>query len=166
MSTMTAEQAIQIGRADYRTLQTVTVLTIEGREVFVTAKGAVLEPCHRCYEHGTIYAFAHVFEGVCFACTGRGYGKNLGTVERPPRRSSAATRLPARRSRQGCRRVCRVRRRPRGQVRRVGRGQPRGRRRAGHPLRRRSHARGRTAQQHEAPTTTTSPACPRRAHPD
>lgn len=80
MTTMT-EQTITIGRHDYNTVQTVTVLDIEGHTLFLTARGDVLEPCGRCYENGTITAFMHVLDGVCFACTGRGYSKNLGTVE-------------------------------------------------------------------------------------
>lgn len=83
MTTMTTTEQT-IGRGDYGTLQTVTVLIVEGGIVYRTAAGAILEPCGKCASEpnpGTLRHFGFTHAGVCYACTGRGYSKSHGSIE-------------------------------------------------------------------------------------
>lgn len=65
---------------------TVTVVSVAGETFLRNTKGEYLSTCGRCDEgrmgqRGTIVMYGNVFGGVCFECHGRGYRKNVGTIE-------------------------------------------------------------------------------------
>lgn len=71
-----------IGHSQYYTsgkFPTATLLTVNG-EPFLEINNKLYAPCTWC-EYGTKSWHGNVFGGVCFQCNGRGFDREIGTVE-------------------------------------------------------------------------------------
>jgi hypothetical protein len=89
--TVTAETAITVTRGETLTIgnsqfytrgnkPTATLVTVNDGETFLEIGGTLYAQCGWC-EYGTKSWHGNVFSGVCFQCDGRGYDREVGTVE-------------------------------------------------------------------------------------
>lgn len=94
-----------IGRFDYRTLQTVPLATIQFRDdvfaAYMLADGRVATPCWKCStepQPGSLRHFDGIYDGVCFACRGRGFTSTAPSLDDYAKRQRANARARDRRA--------------------------------------------------------------------
>lgn len=86
--TVTRGDSFTIGNSQYYTRgikPTATAVTI-GDEMFLEINGTLYAQCGWCDAYGTKTFYRGVYDGVCFQCGGRGYGREVGTVEAATKR--------------------------------------------------------------------------------
>lgn len=72
------DEKVTVGRSDYGCGFTATIVLV-GDERFAQGRtGTLYRECWKCREFsGSLPEFAGIYEGVCFACTGRGYSASV-----------------------------------------------------------------------------------------